>query len=271
MLCLSPITLTKHKVGGTTARPVVPCGKCAACLKSRRDDWSVRLIEECKSHMDVSFVTLTYADGKLNFIGSVPTVSKLDIQLFFKKLRKYVKCRYYCVSEYGPNTNRPHYHIILFGVSKEKHKIIQQCWSNGNIMIDDINIQRIRYVAKYHVNKGTFPVGASPPFALMSRKPGLGSNYLSKMKDYHSESITRSFYQLNSKKVHLPRFYREKLYSKEQRLIIASMFNDTTYSEKTIKEFNENYPNDNYFQHKMNEINNIILQFKQKSKLNQKL
>lgn len=270
-MCISPIQLTRHKVGAQYARIVVPCGKCVACLKSRRDDWSVRLLEELKNHMDAVFVTLTYSDIKLNFIGNVPVVKKEDLQLFFKRLRKHVRFRYYACAEYGPTTFRPHYHAILFGLSKNQQKIIFDSWQNGNILVDEVNLRRIRYVSKYHVNKGIYPVGASPPFALMSRNPGIGSKYVEKMKNYHQGLPERCFYQNDSKKLHLPRYYREKLYTKEERQFMANQFNDKTYSEETIKEFNRINPNTNYFEHKLSEINNIIVQFKEKSVLNQKL
>jgi len=47
------------------------------------------------------------------------TLKKTDIQKFFKRLRKchgkkHKSIKYYAVGEYGGQTLRPHYHIVIF-------------------------------------------------------------------------------------------------------------------------------------------------------------
>lgn len=96
-----------------------PCGKCLYCLEKRRVPWTVRLTHERRfwSRFGITtyFVTLTYDELNLPKDG----VSKRDIQLFLKRLRKYYASlesnplKYFCVSEYGPTTHRAHYHLIL--------------------------------------------------------------------------------------------------------------------------------------------------------------
>lgn len=88
---------------------------------------------------------------KVNLNGCLPFANVIDIQLFLKKLRKYLKpytdekIRYYVVSEYGPKTFRPHYHISLYYNSDTTHKYIGQCirkaWSIQE-KVSQINSQR---------------------------------------------------------------------------------------------------------------------------------
>ena len=56
------------------------------------------------------------------------TLQKSDLQKFFKRLRKktHEKISYYAVGEYGDNTQRPHYHIILFNAIP---RIVEAAWS----------------------------------------------------------------------------------------------------------------------------------------------
>ncbi len=54
--------------------------------------------------------------NKVNCGGRIPTLSKSDLQLFFKRLRKnYGKeVRYFACGEYGPKHYRPHYHLLFY-------------------------------------------------------------------------------------------------------------------------------------------------------------
>lgn len=72
------------------------------------------------------FLTLTYDDDKLPFINDltgeytdIPVVFRPHVPEFFRKLRYILdgrKLKYYCVSEYGPTTQRPHLHALVFGL-----------------------------------------------------------------------------------------------------------------------------------------------------------
>ena len=119
MKCISPITLKIQNPLNKDGKVIVPCGKCMNCLTNRRESWIIRLIEEFKTKK-ATFLTLTYNDENLVYAdGEKPTLSKRDVQLFLKRLRKSLKksIKYYCVGEYGTRTNRPHYHFILFNSS----------------------------------------------------------------------------------------------------------------------------------------------------------
>lgn len=62
---------------------------------------------------------------------------KSDIKLVnYGKIEKPETFRYFCASEYGPSTIRPHYHMLLFFNSKwlaeNFDKVIPSCWSLYN-------------------------------------------------------------------------------------------------------------------------------------------
>ena len=86
------------------------------------NQWSFRLREELKDSESAHFLTLTYDDEHIIITGNnEPTLYKRDVQLFLKSLRKLQKqkIKYYFVGEYGGKTDRPHYHAIIFNLTKD--------------------------------------------------------------------------------------------------------------------------------------------------------
>lgn len=70
--------------------------------------------------------------------GKIPVVSVKDMQLFFKNLRNYLirdygipkeqaAIRKFYVSEYGPSSFHPHYHMLLWFDSPAVAKVIKKC------------------------------------------------------------------------------------------------------------------------------------------------
>ena len=103
---------------GCTARSLRAVPQCR--MNKRR----VKLCEvllESVAHAESSFWTLTYSDECLNLTASGrPTLRRKHVQNFLKLLRKHLatlglKVKHYSVGEYGTLTERPHYHLILFG------------------------------------------------------------------------------------------------------------------------------------------------------------
>lgn len=178
--CITPITVFDKK---TKVVNLVPCGKCYPCLLRKRHEWFFRLSRE----LDVStgpcrFVTLTYTDEELpvNSDG-IPVVSKRDCQLFLKRLRTTCErrfggtdIRYFLISEYGPTTLRPHYHLALFnlpykdkrGLVPDIDRIIAQSWNKGEVTCTLLEPPRIGYLAGYFF--GTAPDGVPAEFPPVS-------------------------------------------------------------------------------------------------------
>lgn len=209
MNCLSPITLRE---------PIrhVPCGKCVACLQNKRNEWFVRLNEELKISQSAHFVTLTYAEDPIS-------LSKRDLQLFFKRLRKLninSKIRYYAVGEYGGNFGRPHYHVILFNLTDIRY--VQDSWHLGFTHIGEVTPASINYTVAYVVESKLIPMrnpDIVPPFSLMSQ--GLGKNYLGdNVKRYHKKNLADYYTMEGGGKVRLPRYYRDKIFNVTERELL---------------------------------------------------
>lgn len=93
---------------------------------------------------------------KHNVPNRIPYVCNRDLDLFLKRLRSYYpdeKLRYYAVSEYGPTSYRPHWHLLLFSDSERFSKTVlenvSKAWSYGRC---DASLSRgfaAPYVASY--------------------------------------------------------------------------------------------------------------------------
>lgn len=86
----------------------------------------------------------------------IPYICNRDLDLFLKRLRSYYpdeKLRYYAVSEYGPTSLRPHWHLLLLSNSERFSETIcenvPKAWSYGRC---DTSLSRgyaALYVASY--------------------------------------------------------------------------------------------------------------------------
>lgn len=181
----------------------VPCGCCPDCRADLAREWSNRCLLELEDNDNVGcFVTLTYNDFNLPIDDDGPSLRKRDFQLFMKRLRWFFpskRIRFFACGEYGPRTNRPHYHSILFGLGlsdfgdcivKKYNKLGQPLWTSdilsriwpfGYHLIGAVTKESCDYVARYTLKKqfdldsvGKYPLHILPPFTLCSRRPGIG-------------------------------------------------------------------------------------------------
>lgn len=215
MECLTPRYLSKQDM-------VVPCGSCSFCSATRRSDWATRLMYESKLHHVKKFITLTYANPHLKWAHGLSQLHKPDIQKWFKILRKAgYKIRYYAVGEYGSNTYRPHYHVLLFGDVPDH--VIRSSWRFGESHIGTVTEASVMYCLGYMINGKSWKMQHKRvrPFSLMSRKPGLGANYLSHDMIQWHRSDRKNYVLVDGAKRHLPRYYKTKIFSKIDLVRIA--------------------------------------------------
>lgn len=232
MRCVSPILIRRAK-----SRDYVPCGKCNNCLQTKRASWSFRLMTELRQATSASFLTLTYdeATAPRHESGAL-TLRKSDVQLFIKRLRKLQAqpIRYYACGEYGTQTLRPHYHIILFNLDPQFLRQVPNVWGLGHVHRGDVTMASIHYTTKYVINRTTDYPGRDPPFALMSRRPGIGACYEETHKRYHRKPF-RTIAMFNGIPTPLPRYYKEKFFSSEERKRLANeavVLSDEQYVEE---------------------------------------
>lgn len=140
----------------------LPCGKCVGCRLEYSRQWANRCMLELKYHDSAYFLTLTYDDYHVprsyypdpSTGEAMPslTLCKRDWQLFMKRLRKAFpddRLRFYMCGEYGDQTQRPHYHAIVFGLHLNDlvpfsrsvqgyqyytSESVQRCWSVRSVV-----------------------------------------------------------------------------------------------------------------------------------------
>lgn len=247
MICDTPYyVLPKAK----TEKVPVPCGRCPNCKLRRVNDWVFRLMQHSKVSDNSHFVTLTYDTRHVPITeNGFMTLDKDAVPLFMKRLRKYetAQLKYYAVGEYGTNNKRPHYHMILFGVSDIEN--IHKAWNYGSVWVGTVTGDSIAYTMKY-IDKSRWRPDhwrddRIPEFPLMSK--GLGENYLThEVVKYHKSDVSRMYAtKEGGHKIALPRYYRNKIYSdleKKQQLVIAQSISDRN-EQKMKEEFRQlNYP-----------------------------
>lgn len=220
----------------------VPCGRCLGCRLEYSRQWAVRCIHEAQCHKTNSFITLTFAPEHLpkNHSISKEDLQKFFKRL---RKNTGIKLRYFACGEYGEKNNRPHYHAIIFGYDfpdKYLHTkvndnllyrspTLEKAWPFGHSLIGDVTFESAAYVARYvmkkrkgdedtvdpktgKTNKEHYMVAdditgeifqLEPEFCLMSRRPGIGKEWLEK---YRSDT-DKDFITVRGSKMKLPKYY----------------------------------------------------------------
>nr|AVQ10323.1 replication protein VP4 [Gokushovirinae environmental samples] len=158
------------------------------------------------------------------------SLSKADLQAFTKRLNEDCRRRfgngvkYYACGEYGDRTQRPHYHIAIFGEDFSDDRFpwklsngkqlwrssrLERLWPHGDAYIGDLTYESAAYVARYVMKKITGSRAVdhymrenergekywlTPEFNVMSRRPGIAKKWFDKNKHDvfpHDHVITR--------------------------------------------------------------------------------
>lgn len=250
----------------------VPCGHCEDCLKANARAWSIRILEEAKQYKNNYFITFTYNDENLPVNGSL---IKDEISNFNKKLKTYLNrkglnsdFRFYGVGEYGSQTFRPHYHVIYFNLDLPDLKLFQKneysqplftskflesVWSKGQIQIGFVDVGSACYVARYcdkkkkNLSREDLDLmkkfNLEPEFSRMSRRPGIGSNYIENLINNVKNGCFKIQFKNNN--FSIPKFYTKKF----EDLLTEEEF-------KTFKSYNDLISNDFTYRNIM--LSNIV-------------
>lgn len=195
---------------------------------------------------NTSFLTLTFSDEGLARRqaehGTHPaSLSVRDWQLFAKRVRKELgPFRFIMSAEYGEgDLKRPHYHAILFGQDFGEDKTLwairngnpsfrsqklEKLWPYG---FHDIGLavpETINYVCRYVMKKQRGinrkepieridirtgeAVSVCAEFALMSRRPGIGTAWWNENK---RDAFPSDFLITQGRRTRVPKFYLNKL------------------------------------------------------------
>ena len=158
------------------------------------------------------FLTLTYDDEHLPWKGSL---FPRDWQTFMKRLRKDygLPVKYYMCGEYGPLHLRPHFHAVMYGLSRAEQDLVKNAWGKGRVGIGMITYDACAYVASYVNGKKYGGELAKsrlgnllPEFQLLSK--GIGERWCIANENYlkWNQLVT-----VKGKPVGIPRYYVKKL------------------------------------------------------------
>lgn len=214
-----------NNIDSITGEVLIPfyigCGQCTECRLEYSRGWANRCVMEalsCQRDDGIEncwFLTLTYDDEHLKeLISPVSGYASLNFdhsQKFMKDLRRYFEyhfdhegVRFYLCGEYGEETHRPHFHVLLFNcpIPSEhltilgKTKLgfplynvdyITDIWKRGHVVIANLSWETCAYTARYVMKKlkGNDKCfydfwDIEPEGVRMSNRPGIGLAYFSK-------------------------------------------------------------------------------------------
>lgn len=258
----------------------LPCGKCIGCRLERSRQWAIRIMHENSLHIDSQFITLTYDEGHLPRDGGL---DKTHFRNFIKRYRQYLnrkengqQIRYFHCGEYGDpkNTNRPHYHAIIFGhdfpdkvVHHESRNedtlyssnILTDLWTYGHCLIGNVTFESAAYVARY-IMKKVYTSEQTPDkydynyervdpdtgecfqvekeYTTMSRRPGIGKAWFDK---YGKEVFPVDNVVLKGIKMQPPKYYEQfypdmEIIKKKRKRAADKRMDDNTLDRLMVKE-----------------------------------
>lgn len=210
----------------------LPCGQCIGCRLDRSRNNAVQIMLENQLHADSIFLTLTYDDEYLPPNNSVYVD---EVQRFIKRLRKYLHyyehkhIRYFACGEYGDESDRPHYHLIIFGwypKDAEFYKdsvagrlytsrTLEKIWKKGFCPFGEVTLESAAYVARY-VCKITGPMaefyynglGINPEFCVRSSRPGLAKDWFLR---HYKQCLRDDYVVVDGSKLSLPKYFNRLL------------------------------------------------------------
>lgn len=253
MPCYHPVTayrtphgvvfseLRRYDITGTIQ---LPCGQCIGCRLRRAQDWAIRIMHEAHFYKRTSFITLTYDDEHLPNGGNL---QHRDFQLFMKRTREHLTIRngerpdlkYFVAGEYGPTTQRPHYHACIFGYDFRndrkpagksasgnlfyKSEELNKLWQYGTTnSVQDLTPETAAYSARYIVDKLTGDLAVPnriPEYSKCSK--GIGQRWFNQ----YQQDVYRTDSTIQKGKEFPPPKYYDKL----KRRMKEQSFDQTEY------------------------------------------
>lgn len=263
MSCTAPVVIRRPfgaKVPKGTindGKMIVPCGRCVGCSLDYSRSWSVRCYHESFLHEHNFFLTLTLDDDHLHFNadGLMPSLDPQHMVLFVRDLRnRGLKIRFFYCGEYGTKYHRPHYHMIVFGLSLTDLKpgskglftseFLNGVWGRGSVAVGLVTPESIAYCCRYTTKKVLgrpfqyyYDRGLYPEFVRMSRRPGIGAGFYER---YRGDIYNMDSCLINGFRSKVPRYYDKLLEARDE-----SLFRDikiARHSRALLSGVDVNYP-----------------------------
>lgn len=228
----------------------VPCGKCPRCLAARARDLAYR----CEIESEDTFVynvLLTYDDYFVPRYKGKLSLNRVHIDLFMKRLRFWfkktygIRVKYILCGEYGGNTHRPHYHLLLFCpvCLSKNHKSLERLeaifansWKYGFVSFKPFEGNSIgkmvRYMVQYmFISDGRQYDYFNRPFVSLSRRPAIGIAWFERNKNFIAKCNEELKYtrpikvsETETIQVALPRYYVKKMRPESIQIAFADAY-----------------------------------------------
>lgn len=222
-MCTNPLTISNkspYKIYDISPNKYqVPCGKCLECRSLVQNDWCTRLSYEINSFYRNGgigvFLTFTYNDDNLPVFEPLnqPCFRHDDVLKFLDRINLYMQRRYgpymykyFICSEYGKNTQRPHYHgLFLLQHSVDWLSFVEKCrelWSDHGFMFPKFDGYQ------YVDNQG---LGVSPTLQNGAASSKYVSKYITKDLSFYNIPSIAAYLDKRNNSFNLPYEKRKEL------------------------------------------------------------
>ncbi len=222
-MCTSPLVINNnspYKVYDISPKKYqVPCGKCLECRSLVQNDWCTRLSYEINMFYRNGgigvFLTFTYNDDDLPIFAPLnqPCFRHDDVLKFLDRMNLYMQrfygahmYKYFICSEFGKNTQRPHYHgLFLLKHGVDCYAFIEKCrylWSEHGFMFPKFDGHQ--YVDNYGL-------GVSPTLQNGSASAKYVSKYITKDMSFYDIPAIRDYLDKGNKSFDMSYFKRKEL------------------------------------------------------------
>ena len=207
----------------------IGCTKCIECKKQKANQWRTRMLEDIKVNKNGKFIGLSFTNKALEEIEKeAPNIKgyELDnwvatraVRLWLERWRKkYGKSlRHWLVTEIGgTNTERIHLHGIVW---TDNEKDIHNTWGYGRTFVGGyVNDRSVNYIVKYVTKTDV----KHPNYnGIILTSPGIGANYVNtynaRLNKFVPNGTNDVYITRNGTKSSLPIYYKNKLYTEEER------------------------------------------------------
>jgi len=221
------------------------CGRCMECRKAISREWQTRLNEEVRHNNKGRFVTLTISNESLAELGNEievtgyerdNAIATLATRRFLERWRKHEgkSVKHWLITELGHNgTENVHLHGIVWN---KNNKLITERWQYGHVFCGGwLSEQTVNYIVKY-VHKTDLKHPNYKPKILTSK--GIGSGYMKRFdaeqNKFKGLTTVETYKTRSGTKLTLPVYYRNKIYSEEEReqLWLQKLDTQTRYVDK---------------------------------------
>lgn len=217
----------------------IGCNRCMECRKKKGRDWQVRMNEELRNtKLKGYFMTMTFSDESLVELENVLNkrgcnlegydldnkIASLAVRRFTERWRKKFKksVRHWLVTEIGSNnTERIHIHGIIW--TNEDKLDIAERWGYGRVDTGKyVNAESVGYIVKYLYKVDKKHKDYVPKMYVSN---GIGSGYLNRAdsklhKVEKGVKVIEVYTTREGKKLALPIYYRNKIWSDEERELL---------------------------------------------------